>query len=129
MPQAVPGNLVGFLRDRAGEHLRGVVRYDRDSHELLYRRRDVGRAFSDDDLARVVDDLRRGSADPHRLDGMNARGELCCTVRVFDAAVELHFPHAPDAGTVVALEPKAATRLRAFVDDCIDNLAAERPGA
>lgn len=129
MPQAISRDLVDFLRDRAGEYLRAVVRYDRDSPELLYCRRDVGQVFSDGDVEGMVEALRRNSVDSRRLDGLDDRGNLRCTVKVFDDAVELHFPHGPEAGTVVALEPAAATRLHTFVDDCHDNLPAERPGA
>lgn len=129
MPQAISRNLVDFLRDRAGAYLRAVVRYDRDSRELLYCRRDVRRAFSDDDLDRVVEAVRHESADSLRPDGEDARGDLRCTVRVFDDTVELHFPHAPDSGTVVALEPAAATRLHTFVDDCLDNVPEKRQAA
>lgn len=122
MAQVISRYLVDFLQERAGEYLRSVIHYDRDSHELLHLRRDVAQAYSDGEIDRVLEELRHESMDAARQEAMYVHGELGCVVRVFEAAVEMHFPHAGCSGTAIALDPEAATRLHSFVGECLDSI-------
>jgi len=125
MTQRVSEDLVTFLRDRAGDYLRSVVYYDRDSFELLYLRDDVEDEYTGGEIERVVDDLRLESFGAAQQEDLYVHGALGCTVRCFEEGVELHFPHEDFTGTAVALEPGAIADLHSFVGDCLERIPEE----
>jgi hypothetical protein len=51
-------------------------------------------------------------------------GHHHCTVRTYDRAVPLHFPQGEELGTVVTLDPEAASELNRFIALCLRELAA-----
>lgn len=51
-------HLLTFLKDRAGDYLRGVAIYDADSYETIYIRDDVRAVHFEEDIDRMIDRLR-----------------------------------------------------------------------
>src|SRR6056297_1653070 len=96
--------LTEFLRERVGDHLRSVIYYDDDGGEVLYVRDDVADQYTDDDIDQVVRDVRLEAVEKPHQESLYEHGPLNCTVRSFDDAVEMHFPHDETSGTAVALD-------------------------
>lgn len=112
--------LMEFLRDSAGEYLRGVAFYDADGYEILYVRSDLRRATLESEVERMASRLRQESRARERR--AFPYGELDGTVRSFEEAVVMHFPLPQERGTVVALEPDAARQLNRFMHECMEYL-------
>jgi hypothetical protein len=110
--------LVGYLRRRVGDDLRGVVCYDGNETDVLFARAD--RPGIESDAERAVRYLRHESQSRERR--AFPFGDLDGTVRSFEDAVVMHLPLAESRGIVVTLDPNAARQLNAFMADCIDQL-------
>lgn len=116
------GRLTDFLENRAGDHLRSVLRYDADEKNVVHVRDDVADEYSDDEVAAVMQDLRLEAIEKSYQENLYDHGGLNCTVRCFDDAIELHFPRDETAGTVVALDADVLEAEATFVGECMDAL-------
>ncbi|WP_132058411.1 hypothetical protein [Halorussus amylolyticus] len=114
--------LTDFLENRAGDHLRSVLQYDSDDKTVVHVRDDVADEYSDDDVAAVMQDLRLEAIEKSHQESLYDHGELNCTVRCFDDAIELHFPREEAKGTVVALDADVLEAEAALVGECMDAL-------
>ncbi|USZ68476.1 hypothetical protein NGM10_01750 [Halorussus salilacus] len=112
--------LTEFLQDYVGDHLRSVIFYDEDGAELLYVRDDVAEQYSEDEIGRVVDDVRLEAVEKPHQEDLYAHGRLNCTVRCFDDAVEMHFPRDETSGTAVALDGEVFAVHNTFVGKCME---------
>jgi hypothetical protein len=121
-------DLVGFLDDVAGRHLRGIVRYHADDYRFLFDRADAGWGPGEQaDLEAFVDQFRHAElTETERTEALNV-GNHHATVRLYDEAVVLHFPQGEDVGTLVSLDPEAATDLAEFVSACLKYLFRDSP--
>lgn len=54
-------NLIPFLKDTAGDYLRGVAVYDTEHYQSLYVRDDVQAEHFESDVDRMIDRLRQES--------------------------------------------------------------------
>jgi len=120
--------LVEFVRNAAGDRLRGVVRYREDDYRFLYDRPDAG--WSDNESADVeafVEQFRYAELEEsERADRLNV-GNHHATVRLYDRAVVVHFPQGEERGTLVTLDPEAAADLASFVSSCLGHLYRNSP--
>ena len=112
--------LTEFLKERVGDHLRSVIFYDDAGGQVLYVRDDVADEYTDADIEEVVQDVRLESVDKPHQESLYSHGPLNCTLRSFDDAVELHFPHNETSGTAVALDGEVFPMHKTFVDQCLD---------
>ncbi|MFC7080377.1 DUF7522 family protein [Halorussus caseinilyticus] len=112
--------LTEFLRNRVGDHLRSVIYYDDDGGEVLYVREDVADQYTDDDIDQVVRDVRLEAVEKPHQESLYEHGPLNCTVRSFDDAVEMHFPHDETSGTAVALDGEVFAIHGTFIGQCMD---------
>jgi hypothetical protein len=112
--------LTEFLRDHVGNHLRSVIYYDEDGGEVLYVRDDVADQYTDDDVEQVVRDVRLEAVDKSHQEDLYAHGPLNATVRCFEDAVEMHFPHDETSGTAVALDGEVFAIHNTFIGRCMD---------
>lgn len=120
MPTA---ELVEYLEDRAGEYLRGVARYRRDSTDVLYLREDIRRNRLRSQIDRMLKRVEpEATAAEERAFPF---GDLYVTVRRFEEAIVMHFPTGNRRGVLVALEPDTARDLNTFTTECLDRLADE----
>ena len=110
-------DVVDHLQSHAGDTLQAVVVYRGDDHRDLYRREDVADRHNSSLEAEVLEDIR-SDRRRHESDAAGRyEGDLRATVRVFAERVLVHFPRNEASGTVVVLDPTAASDLVAFVTD------------
>lgn len=112
--------LTEFLKERVGNHLRSVIFYDNNGGEVLYVRDDVADEYSENDIEEVVRDVRLEAVEKPHQESLYSHGPLNCTLRSFDDAVELHFPHDETSGTAVALDGEVFPMHNTFVSRCLD---------
>ena len=110
-------DLVSYLQDRADDHLRGVLRYDENTTDVLYLREDLRGSRIQSQFDRIVRRVKPESAPEEERSF--PFGDLYVTVRRFEEAILLHFPQGPARGTIVALEPDAARDLNRFTTECL----------
>ena len=118
MSREAAEELVEFLRTRVGDHLRSVIRYDRNGGEVVHIRDDVRKRYSPKELADVIDDNRLEAIEKYHQESLYDHGALDCTVRCFDDAVEMHFVESETEGTAVALDAEAFAVHGTFVGRC-----------
>lgn len=122
-----PSNtLADFLRDRLGDDLRSVFHYCHDECHIVYVRDDVVEAYAPGEISDVVEDARLEAVDKPRQEDLYVHGGLRCTVRLFEDAVELHFPHDETCGTAVALDRESLSLADGVVGECLE-LLVESP--
>lgn len=112
--------LLRYLEDQAGEHLRGIARYERDSIDVPYLRDDLREVRMHSQVDRMLRRLRPESDSIE--DAAFPFGDMHATVRLFDEAIIMHFPLGVGRGMVVAMEPETASRLNTFVSECLVRL-------
>ncbi|WP_134670907.1 DUF7522 family protein [Halorussus marinus] len=118
MSVAAAESLTEFLRERVGDHLRSVVHYTADDWQVVYLRDDVADRYADGEIERAVDDVRlEGLGKPHQ-ESLYDHGELNCTVKCFENAVEMHFAHDANTGTAVALDAEVFAVHNTFIGRC-----------
>lgn len=84
---------------------------------MLYLRTDLREERLSSQIGRMLTRLRpEASSSEERSFPF---GDMHATVRLFDAAIVLHFPTGHNRGTVVSLAPEVARELDTFVGDCL----------
>ncbi|WP_435125724.1 hypothetical protein [Halobaculum sp. D14] len=119
--------VVAFLETAAGPLLRGAWQYNHDDYYTLYLRDDVADRYSDTDFEALFDALRTSGPRDDVLEQLGEIGRLHCDVRMYDGAVTLHILQRDDVGTLVSLDPDAATDLTSFVNQLIRELHSHSP--
>ncbi|AHG05307.1 hypothetical protein HALDL1_11330 [Halobacterium sp. DL1] len=110
-------SLVEYLQDRAGGHLRGVVRYDGSGFDVVYVRDGLdGDAFR----ARVSNIHESIVGQPAAEIGDETFGKAYATLSVRKHAVVLNFRREPRSGILVGLDPEAARQLVAFIHESME---------
>lgn len=117
------GNLLDFLRERAGDHLRGVARYTGNETDILYLREDIKEQRIQSQVDRMINRLRPESAPGEER--AFPFGDLYVTVRRFEDAIIMHFPRGPDQGFIIALEPECAGDLNRFTSECLKRIDSD----
>jgi len=112
--------LTKSLREYVGDGLRSVLRYDEDGEELVYVRDDVADDYSETEVDQVFRDVRLEAVEKPHQEDLYEHGSLDCTVRWFDDAVEVHFPHDETSGTAVALDHEVLTDEDTLLHKCIE---------
>jgi hypothetical protein len=118
--------LVEFMKDVAGEHLRGVLAYDENGFDVAYVREDVMQSRAEDaslpEELPVIHDL---ALNEERLPAeVSAFGRYHATVRVFDDAVLIQLVSGEQQGYGISLDLAAARQLDRFVQRCTAFLEA-----
>lgn len=108
--------LITYLRSQAGDYLRGVATYNAEEYSVLYLRDDLRTQHFETDLDKIHDRLRYESRA--REQRAFPFGPLDGTVRLFEEAMVLHYPHTQERGTVITLDPEVGRDLAAFMREC-----------
>lgn len=115
-------HLITFLKDQAGDYLRGVAVYNADSYETVYVRDNVRTKRFESDVDRMIDRLRQESRAREQrsfpFDDLNG------IVRSFGDGMVMHFPQAQERGTVITLDPEVARQLNTFMEQCLQRIGA-----
>lgn len=112
--------LVEFMKDVAGEHLRGVLAYDENGFDMVYVREDVVQSRTTDaSLAGELPIIHDLALTEERLPAeVSSFGRYHATVRVFDDAVLIQLVTGEMQGYGISLDPAAARQLNQFVQRC-----------
>lgn len=122
MSPAAQRELCAHLRDQIGDALRSVSYYDADTEQVVYVRDDVSSELSGDQAERIVRFLRNRTDIQQAYDELGREAALRCNVHCWEDRIGLHFPHGPESGTLVAVDPIVARELHVFVGQCRDIL-------
>ncbi|WP_435115430.1 hypothetical protein [Halolamina sp. C58] len=118
IPEPIPEELLGYLRDALGGNVRAVAHYDHDSADI--RTADgVGDGVTDEHVEEIIDDLRLQDVSQTRQESLFQVGSLYCTIRAFDDALVVHFIQGDARGTMISLEPSTAPGLTDFIYDVL----------
>lgn len=120
MSRAAARDLSAFLQEQVGDNLRSVAYYDADDYDVVYLRDDVADEYTETDHERVGRDVRLENVERHLQEDLYVHGDLQCTVRCFEDAVEMHFALDDATGVTAALDAEALTAHRTFVGQCLD---------
>lgn len=112
--------LTPYLKDAAGEYLRGVVWYEGDEYDIRFIRDDLRTQRLKSEVDEMIDRLRGESRVSERR--AFPFGEVNATVRSFEEAMVMHFPSTQGRGTVVTLDPEVARQLNTFVGNCLERI-------
>lgn len=113
-------DLVTYLQDQAGDYLRGVVRYHRNTNDLLYMREDIREQRLQSQIDRMLERLQPESHTAEER--AFPFGDLHVTVRRFEEVIIMHFPTGSNRGIVVSLEPAATRDLNTFTTECLQQI-------
>lgn len=109
-------DIVASLRAVAGDALRAVAAYDRDSIEVLYEREEIA------DKERVIDDIHRElvltELGRERLEQLFRVGRWHCTMHRFDEAVCIHYSRGDLRGVFVSVDTGSDVTLERLGDIC-----------
>lgn len=112
--------LTPYLKETAGEYLRGVVSYEGEEYEIHHIRDDLRTQRLKSEVDTMIDRLRRESRPGERR--AFPFGEVNGTVRSFEEAMVMHFPNTQGRGTVVTFDPDVARQLNTFIGSCLDRI-------
>lgn len=119
MVDSVVPELREFFQRRTDDHLRSIVRYDQTEFSVEHIRDDVADQYTDEQIARAVDDSRMESlsASIHEEILAPDHGDLTCLVKCFEHVVEMNFVVADGAGAAVALDIEAVAGTHSLMSD------------
>ena len=112
--------LVEFMKDVAGEYLRGVLAYDENGFEVVYLRDDiVEKRVADPTLQDDLPIIHELALQEERIPAeVGAFGRYHATVRVFSNAVVIQLVSGEKRGYGVSLDTEAARQLNNFIRRC-----------
>lgn len=110
--------LTTYLKQEAGEYLRGVVSYEDDEYDIQYIRDDLRTRRLKSEVDKMIDRLQQELRPAERR--AFPFGDVNSTVRSFEEAMVLHFPKTQGRGTVVTLDPEVARQLNTFIGSCLE---------
>lgn len=114
--------LAEYLRDRAGENLRGVIEYDGDGYEINYMREDLDADAFRQRVEYAYTRILQGQTNESEL---AAFGKSYATLSVREYAVILNLRRTPTEGILVGLDPGAARQLVSFIHDSLEHAFPE----
>ena len=120
MAPANPERVATFLEQEVGDELRSVIYYDETTFDLVYVRDDVRDQYSERDLERIRQELGVASFGKPMLEDLYVHGDLQCTVKCFEEAIEMHFLASDTEGIAVGLDSAAFVTHRTFIGRCLE---------
>lgn len=115
-------DLLRYLKDQAGEYLRGVAVYTTDDYKIVYLRDDIRSPRFESEADAIITRIRQESrVREHRSFPFD---DLRGTVRAFGDAMVMHFPRTQERGTVITLDPGVARDLNTFMGGCLKRIEA-----
>ena len=115
-----------FLREQAGEHLRGAIHYSADEYVSLYLRDDVRDLYTSEKMEELVAYFRQENRNQTSEEPFDL-GTRHCTVNFFDDALLFHFTQGENVGTVITFEPEAGRDIVGFITECLRQLHYNSP--
>lgn len=131
MSTRVASQLEEYFEAETNGHLRSIVKYEQNSHDVLFLRDDVEDAYSTDEVAEAVNDSRFESLSaPIYADLFeDGHGELECFVKSFSNVIEMNFVISDGTGVVVALDADAMAGSHGLIVTARNIVVEERNSA
>ena len=126
MSRESANRLVDFLKQQAGEYLRGAIHYSEDEYVSLYMRDDVDALYSPEKMDELTAYYRQENRDQAAEEPFDL-GTNHCTVNFYDDAILFHFTQGDEFGTVITLEPEAGRDIVGFITECLKQLHYNSP--
>ena len=112
-------DLIGYLRDRAGDDLQGVVKYDDTGWDALYTAETVRReAFET-----MIGEVKLRARIFAHADEATLSASPRTIVNCHDEVTTIHFPRRDRESIAVLLRGTATPRIRSFARKCLDQFA------
>lgn len=117
MATSIPSQLRAFFEQRADGELRSIIKYKKESSEIIYIRDDVAEQYDGRELESAIADSRMESltAPMYNEAFSDDHGELTCITQCFENVIEMNFVIADGEGVAVALNAEAMTEAHGLV--------------
>jgi hypothetical protein len=126
VPKTIPP-VQDFFEEHAGEHLRSIVRYDRDGYEIVFLRDDVAAQYDDQELDNAIDQNRLDSLTSPVYEDVFAKdhGEMRCLVQCFENTLDMNLILDDGIGAIVTLDAAAIADCHGLITKAHDLLDTE----
>ena len=108
--------LITYLRDTVDDNLRGVAVYNQDAYDVVYLRDNLRTRRFKSEVDQMIDRLQQETRA--REQRAFPFGDLTGTVRSFEEAMVMHYPHTQERGTLITLDPEVGRDLNTFMHEC-----------
>ena len=126
MSRESANRLVDYLKEQAGEYLRGAIHYSEDEYVPLYMRDDVANLYPPEKMEELAEYYRQENRGQTDKEPFNL-GTNHCLVNFYNDAILFHFTQGDNFGTVVTLEPEAGRDIVGFITECLKQLHYNSP--
>lgn len=128
MVESLASRLEGFFEERTDGHLRSILAYEVDHHEVYYIRDDVADQYDEAEFADTLEGTRLDSLSRPMYESTfsDDHGDLTCLVQAFENAVEMNFIIDDGRGVAVGLDAEALEDTQGLVSDARDIVLEER---
>lgn len=120
--------LEDFFKQRTDDNLRSIVKYERDSYDVVFLRDDVSEEYTTRELESAIDASRMDSLSSPIYENTFSEdhGELTCLVQCFEEVAEMNFVLEDGTGAAVALDVEAMTDTHGLVSAAREIALEER---
>ena len=117
-----------FFKQRTDGNLRSVVKYEQDSHDIVYLRGDVAERYTATEIESAVDGSRLDSLSSPIYENTFSEdhGELTCLVQCFEEVVEMNYVLEDGVGAAVALDAEAMADTHGLVAEAREIVLEQR---
>ncbi|GGC55948.1 hypothetical protein [Haloferax sulfurifontis] len=124
----VTSRLEEYFEGRTDGNLRSIVKYNEDSHDVVYLRDDVADGYTEDEVKKSVDASRMDSLTaPIYTDTFSKdHGELTCLVQCFKNVIEMNFVLKDGVGAAIAIDAEAFSENQGLVAGAREIVIEER---
>lgn len=128
MSSRVASRLQEFFEDHTNGGLRSIVTYDTGDIEVVYLRDDVAAQYSDDELAKAIDESRLESlhAPLYEHTFSKEHGDLQCMIACFENVIEMNFAIDDGVGAAVAIDAEAMDDAHGIISEARNLVLEER---
>lgn len=119
MATRMTARLESFFEHAVGDDLRSIIKYEKESFEIVYLRDDIADQYTDEELEEAIDDSRMESMTASISEEVFApdHGDLTCLVKCFENVIEMNFVLADGVGTAVGLDAEAMIDAHGLVSE------------
>jgi len=117
-------SITAYAKERAGDALRVVARYDKAGYSVEHARSDLDRTDVDRRVAAVYDQLTWDWSPPED-EVMRAVGEAYATIQVRTDAVIVNLETGDAGGVLLSFSPSVTTDVVAFLGELLDRADAD----
>lgn len=121
MPRDAAIELVEYLSNRAGSHLRACAYYDETDYSILYLKDELDQQYTERELEKIADHMRQ-KVRRSRAERLFKMGEFRCSLLGYEDGLVLHFPQGGSKGTIITLEAAAASNFNTFTSEFAERI-------